>query len=636
MRAQSSRLRHSLYTLLATIAASLITLAVHAAEAEKPAEAAKAQKIIKSHFFSMYGESKYPNGFKHFEYASPDAIKGGRFRDFAVGTFDSLNPFITKGTPASEIGLIYDTLMTSSADEPSTYYGLVAEAVEYPEDRSWAIFHINPKAKFHDGVPIKASDVVFSFNTLIKKGIPSYAFYYADVSKAEALDERRVKFSFSNLENRELVLITGQIPLLPEHFWKDKDFEKSSLEIPLGSGPYKVAAVDPGRSITYKRVADYWGKDLPVNVGFYNFDTFHVDYYRDDTVVVEALKAGKIDFRWERIANTWFTGYDIPAVKNGEMIREELPDYSPRGMSSFILNLRRPPFDNILFRRALNYAFDFEWTNRNIFHGSYTRVDSYFFNSELASTGLPEGRELEILKPFKDQLPPSVFNEPYENPKTDGAGNNRDNLRKAQALLKQAGYLVKDGKLIDPKTKKPVSFEFLERDASFERILNPYIQNLKRLGIEATIRVVDVSQWINRVQGQDFDIVVIPRQPITSPGNEQRDYWSSASAAQKDSQNYGGVSDPVVDKLVELIINAPDREELVVRTRALDRVLLHNHYVVPLYTSLNHRLIYWNKFSRPKVSPKFDPRFSTALMTWWIDPAKEQRLPKRAAAEKAE
>lgn len=632
MRAQSPRLRHSLYTLLATIAASILSLAVHAAEAEKPADADK-PKIIKSHFFSMYGESKYPKGFKHFEYASPDAIKGGTFKDFALGTFDSLNPFVSKGTPAAEMSLIYDSLMTSSSDEASTYYGLIAEAVEYPEDRSWVIFHLNPKARFHDGVPIKASDVVFSFNTLIEKGIPSYAFYYADVSKAEALDDGRVKFHFKNPENRELILITGQIPVLPEHFWKDKDFEKADLEIPLGSGPYRVSAVDPGRSITYKRVPDYWGKDLPVNVGFYNFDTFNVDYYRDDTVAIEALKAGAIDFRWERVANTWFTGYDIPAVKEGRLIKEEIRDYSPRGMSSFILNLRRPPFDNMLFRQALSYAFDFEWTNRNIFHDSYTRVDSYFFNSELASKGVPQGRELEILKPFKDQLPPSVFTQPFENPKTDGSGNNRANLRKAQQLLNQAGYTLKQGKLIDPKTNKPVTFEILEREATLERLVNPYIQNLKRLGIDASMRMVDVSQYLNRVQSQDFDVVIIPRQPIISPGSEQRDYWTSTSADQKGSQNYGGVKNPVVDQLVELLIDSPDREELVFRTRALDRVMLHHHYVVPLYTVLDHRLVYWNKFGRPEISPKYDPRFSTALMTWWIDPAKERRLPKQAAAK---
>ena len=614
-------LKSSLRILFAVVSLSLAATSTAQETSRKPE-----QKIITSHAFAMLGDIKYPADFKHFEYASPKAIKGGTFRDFALGTFDSLNPFIAKGTPATDLGLIYDTLLTSSGDEPSTYYGLVAESIEYPEDRSWVIFHLNPKARFHDGTPVTADDVVFSFNTLIEKGSPTYAFYYADVSKAEALDAKRVKFIFKNSENRELILIAGQIPVLPAHFWKGKEFEKSALDIPLASGPYRIAAVDAGRSVTYARVADYWGKDLPVNVGHYNFDTIHVDYYRDDTVALEALKAGQIDFRWERIANAWFTSYEIPAVKTGQLIKEEIPDHSPRGMSSFILNLRRAPFDNMLFRQALNYAFDFEWTNRNIFHGSYTRVDSYFFNSELASSGLPEGRELEILSRFKDQLPPSVFSQPFVNPKTDGTGNNRDNLRKAQELLKQAGYLVKQGKLIDPKTNKPITFEILEREATLERILNPYIQNLKRLGIDARIRMVDVSQYINRAQSFDFDVIIIPRQPIISPGNEQRDYWSSAAADQPDSQNYGGVKNPVVDRLIDLLINAPDREELVVRTRALDRVMLHHHYVVPLYTVLSHRLAYWNKFDRPEISPKYDPRFTTSLLTWWIDPEKERRL----------
>lgn len=632
MRAQSPRLRSTLYSLLATLAAGIFSLAVHAADAEKPADAG-AQKIIKSYAFSMYTDVKYPQDFKHFDYASPKAIKGGTFRDFSLGTFDSLNPFITKGTPATDLALTYDSLLTSAADEPSTYYGLVAETIEYPEDRSWVIFHINPKAKFHDGSPITAEDVAFSFKTLVEKGAPSYAFYYADVEKAEALDARRVKFTFKNSENRELILICGQLPVLSVKYWKDKDFEKSALEIPLTSGPYRIASFDAGRSITYARVPDYWAKDLPVNVGHYNFDIYQVDYYRDDTVALEALKAGQIDFRWERTASAWFSSYDIPAVKNGHLIKEELPDHSPRGMSSFILNLRRPPFDNMQFRQALSYAFDFEWTNRNIFHNSYTRVDSYFFNSELASSGLPEGRELEILLPYKDQLPSSVFTQPFENPKTDGSGNNRDNLRKAQELLKQAGYVIKQGKLIDPKTNKQITFEILERESTLERLVNPYIQNLKRLGIEASIRMVDTPQYLNRVRSFDFDIVIIPRQPITSPGNEQRDYWSSASADQADSSNYGGVKNPVVDQLVELVINAPNREELVVRTRALDRVLLHHHYVVPLYTVLSHRLAYWNKFSRPEIGPKYDPRFTTAIHTWWIDPEKERRLPRQAATK---
>lgn len=589
-------------------------------------QASEAQKIIKSHAIAIHGDIKYAADFKHFEYASPKALKGGTLRDYSLGTFDSLNPFITKGTPASDIGLVYETLTTSAEDEPFTQYGLVAEKIEYPEDRSWVIYHINPKARFHDGKAITADDVVFSFETLVEKGIPIYAQYYADVTKVEALDKRRVKFNFKNAENRELALIVGQLAVLPKHYWKDKEFDKTSLEKPLGSGPYRVASFDAGRSITYERVKDHWSKDLPVNVGLYNFDRVQIDYYRDDTVAVEALKAGQYDLRRERIARVWATGYDTPAVKRGDLVKKEIQDYSPRGMQAFVLNLRRAPFDDIKFRQALNYAFDFEWSNRNLFHDSYTRTDSFFFNSDLASSGLPEGRELEILKPYKGQIPDSVFTEVYVNPKTDGSGNNRDNLRKAQQLLKEAGFTLKNGKLINPKTKQPVVIEYLAYDSSSERIINPYIQNLSRLGIEGTLRMVDTSQYINRVQSFDFDVTTLVLSQSQSPGNEQRDYWSSSAADIQGSRNYSGIKNPVIDQLVELVINAPDRQELVARTRALDRVLLHNHYVVPQYASLSHRLVYWDKFGQPEIAPKYDLTFSTGLMTWWIDPEKERRL----------
>jgi microcin C transport system substrate-binding protein len=603
-----------------TLTLLVVTFLISGVQASEP------QKIIKSHAIAIHGDIKYPTGFKHFDYVSPRALKGGTLRDFALGTFDSLNPFITKGTPASDIGLVYETLTTSAEDEPFTQYGLVAEKIEYPEDRSWVIYHIHPQAHFHDGKSITADDVVFSYETLVKKGVPLYAQYYADVTKAEALDKQRVRFDFKSAENKELVLIVGQIPVLPKHFWENKEFDKTSLEKPLGSGPYRVASFDAGRSITYERVKDHWSKDLPVNVGLYNFDRIQIDYYRDDTVAAEALKAGQYDLRRERVARVWATGYDTPAVKIGDLVKKEIQDYSPRGMQAFVMNLRRPPFNDIKFRQALNYAFDFEWSNRNLFHDSYTRTDSFFFNSDLASSGLPEGRELEMLKPFKGQIPDSVFTEAYVNPKTDGSGNNRDNLRKAQQLLKDAGFTLKDGKLISPKTQKAVVIEYLAYDSSSERIINPYIQNLNRLGIESTLRMVDTSQYINRVQSFDFDVTTLVLSQSQSPGNEQRDYWSSSAADIQGSRNYSGIKNPVVDQLVELVINAPDRQELVARTRALDRVLLHNHYVVPQYASLTHRLVYWNKFGQPEIAPKYDLTFSTGLMTWWIDPEKERLL----------
>lgn len=602
------------------ISSTVATADTAAKQAEAPA------KTLVSHAISMHGQPKYPADFKHFEYASPKALKGGSLKEHALGTFDSLNPFITKGTPASNLSLIYDTLTTSSMDEPFTQYGLVAEKIEYPEDRSWVIYHLNPNARFHDGKQITADDVVFSFTTLTTKGAPLYAYYYADIKEAVALDKQRVRFNFSSTTNKELALIIGQLPVLPAHYWKEKNFDQSSLDVPLGSGPYKVKRVDAGRSIIYERVADYWAKDLAVNVGHYNFDEIIIDYYRDDTVAIEALKAGHLDFRPERIAKSWHTSYDIPAAKDGFLKKQSIRDYSPRGMQAFFMNLRRAPFNNIKFRQALNYAFDFEWANRNLFYDSYTRTNSYFFNSDLASSGLPEGRELEILSAYKKDLPASVFTEPYTNPTTDGSGNNRTNLRKAQQLLSEAGYKIVNGKLIDPATQKPVVIEFLERDPGFERILNPYAQSLKRLGIEMNIRMVDTSQYINRVQGHNFDMTTLAIGQSQSPGNEQRDYWSSNAADVQGSSNYMGIKNPAIDALIELVINAPDRDELIVRTRALDRALLHHHYVVPHWNLIEHRLVYWDKFGQPDIAPAFDRTFSTGILTWWVDPEKAKRI----------
>lgn len=602
----------------------LISCFVMAADAVEKTD--EKQKIIVSHAIAMHGGPKYPNNFKHFEYASPKALKGGSLKEHAIGTFDSLNPFITKGTPASNIALIYDTLTTPAMDEPFTLYGLIAEKIEYPEDRSWVIYHLNPKAKFHDGTKVTADDVVFSFTTLTTKGAPLYGYYYGDIEEAKALDKQRVKFSFKNTTNKELALIIGQLPVLPAHYWKDKSFDESSLDIPLGSGPYKVKRIEAGRSIVFERVKDYWGKDLAVNVGHYNFDEIIVDYYRDDTVAIEALKAGQLDFRHESSAKSWFTNFDIPAAKDGLLKKQTIRDYSPRGMQAFAMNLRRAPFDNIKFREALNYAFDYEWANRNLFYDSYTRTNSYFFNSELASSGLPEGRELDILTPYKKELPASVFNTPYKNPVTDGSGNNRANLRKAQQLMEEAGYKIVDGKLINPDTQKPVVIEYLEHNPSFERVLNPYVQNLKRLGIEMNVRIVDVSQFLNRLRGRDFDMTSLTMGQSQSPGNEQRNYWSSSAADTQGSSNYMGIKNPAIDALIELVINAPDREELVVRTRALDRALLHHHFVVPHWNLIEHRLVHWDKFEQPEIAPAFDPTFSTGILTWWVDPEKAKRI----------
>lgn len=619
-----AQLMSTLTSPLAFIAA--LMLASHTAYGATQVAESSEPGVQVSHAIAMHDQPKYPANFSQFDYVSPKAIKGGEVRLHAIGSFDSLNPFITKGNAVDRIGLIYETLTVASLDEPFTQYGLVAEKIEYPQDRSWVTYHINPNARFHDGKKITANDVVFSFNTLIAKGSPNYAYYYADVKEAKALDALRVKFTFKNTTNKELALIIGQLPVLPEHFWKNKTFDKSSLDLPLGSGPYKVSSVDAGRSVTYERVKDYWARDLPVNRGIYNFDKIIVDYYRDDTVAIEALKAKQVDFRYERISKTWNSSYDIPAAKAGLLKKQTIRDYSPRGMQAFVMNLRKTPFDNIRFREALNYAFDFEWENKNLFFDAYTRTDSYFSNSDLASSGLPEGRELEILTPFKNQLPSSVFSTAFKNPTTDGTGNNRANLRVAQKLLADAGFTIVDGKLINPVNKQPVIIEFLERDPSFERVLNPYVESLKRLGIQLNIRAVDISQFINRLNSHDFDMTTLSMGQSQSPGNEQRDYWASAAADKEGSSNYGGIKDPVVDALVDLIINAPTRAELVVRTRALDRVLLHNHYTIPQWSILDHRLIYWDKFEQPSIAPKYDRTFEAGLMTWWINPDKAKAL----------
>lgn len=617
--------RRLLYPFVALCCSFALALATQAAD-QTAKDAPSSPKTKITHALTLMGEPKYPANFERFEYTSAKAQKGGSVKLAALGTFDSLNPYITKGTPADEIGLVYETLARGSEDEPFARYGLVAEKIELADDHSFVVFHINSKARFHDGKPITADDVVFSFNILTSKGAPIYASYYADVKSAAALDATRVKFEFKTTTNKELPLILGELPVLPKHFWQNKDFATSSLEIPLGSGPYRVKKIDAGRSIVYERVADYWAADLPVNRGMFNYDQVTIDYFRDDGVIIEALKARQIDYRWENVAKIWATAYDSPAVKSGTLKKQLVDNKSPTGMAALVLNLRRPPFDNVLFRQALNLAFDFEWTNKNVFFDSYQRIDSYFSNSELASGGLPTGRELEILQKYRDKLPESVFTQVYTNPKTDGSGNNRDNMLKAQELFKQAGFTLKDGKLIDPKTQKPVTLELITSLATFERIANPYVQNLKRLGIQLDFRVVDTSQFLNRLNTFNFDMTFGGVGQSLSPGNEQREFWGSAAASVEGSRNYSGIKNPVVDELVELIARAPNRQELIALCRALDRVLLNNHYMVPLYNFTKHRLVYWDKFGQPEISPAYDAAFQTGFFTWWIDKDKEAKL----------
>jgi microcin C transport system substrate-binding protein len=590
------------------------------------APAATPAQTYKGHGLAMHGDLKYGPNFTHFDYVDADAPKGGEIRRAIVGTFDSFNPFIIKGNPDAGSGQIYDTLLLASADEAFSEYGLLAETVETPADRSWVTFTLRPQARWHDGTPITVDDVLWTFATLRDKGAPFYRAYYGSVASVEKVGERGVKFTFKPGENRELPLILGQLPVLPKHYWQGRDFEASTLEPPLGSAAYAIDKFEPGRWSTYRRVPDYWGRDLPVNRGRDNFDVLRFDYYRDMTVSLEALKAGAYDIRLEQSSKDWATAYDVPAVRDGLLKKEEIANDRPAGMQGFAFNLRRPLFQDRRVRQALGYAFDFEWSNRTLFYGQYTRTRSYFANSELAATGIPGGAELAVLEPFRGKVPEEVFAAEFQPPATDGSGNMRDNLRKAAELLKAAGWSI------DPQSKKlmnaqgqPFEFEILLVDPAYERIALPFAKNLERLGIAARVRTVDTAQYRKRTDDFDFDMVMQVWPQSASPGNEQRGFWGSAYADQAGSQNLLGLKDPVVDALVEQIIAAPDRASLVARTHALDRVLQWGFYVVPNWYIAYDRYAYWDKFGRPAVTPAQGAQVDA----WWLDADKAAALARR-------
>jgi microcin C transport system substrate-binding protein len=577
------------------------------------------------HALAMHGDVKYKAGFEAFDYVNPDAPKGGTAKLAAEGTYDSFNPYILKGQAASGAALVYETLLTKSDDEAFSEYGLLAEDIYMPEDRSWVAFTLREDARWHDGEPITVEDVIWSLNTLKERGHPQYRFYYKSVQSARKIGPRTVRFEFSEGLNRELPLIVGQLPILPKHYWTqpEHDFADSTLEPPLGSGPYRVADFEAGRYVVYERVEDYWAKDLAVNRGRWNFGKIRFDYFRDPTVIREAVKAGDIDWRLENTAKAWANAYDVPAVDNGRLKLAEIKHDRPTGMQAFVMNTRRAPFDNRKVRKAMNYAFDFPWTNRNLFFGQYTRTESYFSNSELASDGLPKGREREILEQFRGQVPPEVFSTAYNPPSTDASGYPRDNLKKALTLLNEAGWVVRDMQLVNAETGEPFAFEFLVNNRSFERVVLPYAHNLRRLGIEVDVSVVDSAQYQNRLDSYDFDMILGGWGQSLSPGNEQRSYWGSAAAERPGTRNWIGVQDPVVDELIQMIIQAPDREELVHRTRALDRVLLWHHFVVPNWHLDYWRIAYWDKFERPVDPPPYALAF---LDTWWIADDKAEQV----------
>ncbi|MGD9867852.1 MAG: extracellular solute-binding protein [Hyphomicrobiales bacterium] len=583
---------------------SLLALSLFAAVALSSAAGADERKW--HHALSLLGEPAYPADFKHFDFVNPDAPKGGTVRLHSIGTFDSLNQFIVKGNAEGRIGLIYDTLMAGSADEPSTEYGLIAESVSYPEDFSSVTFRLRKEARFHDGEPVKPEDVVYSLDA-IRNVSPGFAFYYKNVEKAEKTGENEVTFHFDVKGNRELPLIVGQLPVLPMHYWTGKDangasrdLSKTTLEPPLGNSVYRVKEVQAGRYVVYERVKDYWGKDLPVYRGQWNFDEIRVEYFRDATVAFEAFKAGQIDYYVDNSSKNWATAYDIPQVAKGWIRKQEIKLDIPAPMQSFAFNIRRGKFSDARVRQAFNLAFDFEGSNERLFYGQYERVSSYFENTEMAARGLPQGRELEILNEVKDEVPPEVFTQEFRNPATPDQGALRKNLREAAKLLREAGYEVKNGVLTDSRSREKFTVEFLLQSPLFERIVNPYAQNLKRLGIESSIRIVDSSQYRQREDSFDFDIVVGVFPQSHSPGNEQREFWGSEAADREGSRNIIGIKNPAVDKLIDKVIFARSREELVAACRALDRVLLWNHYVVPQWYSPFSRVAYWNRYGQPE------------------------------------
>lgn len=583
---------------------------------------AAAQETTISHGSSLVGELKYGPEFTHFEYTNPDAPKGGEVKFWAFGSFDTMNPFTLKGRTAAGVGLTFETLMTSAADEPSSHYGLIAETMEFPDDSSWVIFNLRPEARWHDGTPITADDVIFSFETITKQGHPFYRSYYASVATAEKLGEHRVRFNFSETGNRELPHIMGQLNIISKAYYTANTFDETTLEAPLGSGAYRVASVDPGRSVTLVRVVDYWGADLPVNKGRNNYDTIRWDYFLDQTVALEAFKAHDYDYRSENSSSQWATQYEFPAVKKNRVITEEIKHRLPQGMQSFAFNTRRSKFKDRNVRRALALAFDFEWSNKNLFYGQYTRTNSFFANSELGAAGLPSAAELVYLEPVRGQVPEEVFTTEFKMPVNDGSGNIRQSLRVASGLLREAGWSIKDGKLVEDATGQAMEIEFLLSSPQFERIVSPYIRNLERLGVEARVRTVDTAQYKKRTDDFDFDVIVGSFRQSLSPGNEQRNFWGSYNVEISGSRNLIGVNDPVVDKLIDQIIAAPDRESLIAVSRALDRVLLWNHYVVPQWFIDYFRIAYWDRFGRPE----FIPRYGLDTFAWWIDPEKDAAL----------
>ncbi|TDV63396.1 extracellular solute-binding protein [Pseudomonas sp. LP_7_YM] len=587
-----------------------------------------AATISESHGYAQFGVLKYPASFTYFDWVNPEAPKAGTLRIMANGTFDTLNPYTFKGSsPISTanfgqygVSELNEPLMVGtgqydpSGDEPTSSYGLIARTVEYSEDRSWVVFNLRPGARFHDGKPITAYDVAFSYRTLLKDGHPQYRTALQEVQRVDILNRHRIRFVFKRSGNPLLILRLGELPVLPQHYWKSRDFKATTFEPPLGSGPYRISQVRPGRSLVFERVRDYWGKDLPVNRGKYNFNRVEVEFYRDADVAFEAFKAGEFDIYIEHQAKNWLTGYDYPAVSRGQVIKAQIPHQIPTQTQGLFINSRRSTFADIKVREALGLMFNFEWTNRTLFNNAYQRSVSYYPNSEFSATDLPAGREFLYLSPYRDQLPAQLFTQPFVASKTDGGGVPRDTLRRALGLLAEAGWTFTDRGLIN-SAGQPLRFEILLVNPSLERVLQPYIEDLRRIGIDARLRTIDRAQYKQRLDQFDFDMILMTLNQTLSPGLEQWQYFHSSQANIKGSKNYAGVANPVVDNLLNQLLAAKNREDQVAATKALDRVLLWQHYMIPNWYLNTHRLAYRNRFAFVT-----NPPYTLGLRAWWLKP----------------
>ncbi|BEI26016.1 extracellular solute-binding protein [Vibrio fluvialis] len=580
--------------------------------------------VIETTSLVGFGQAKYPDNFTHFDYVNPDAPKYGKVTYGQVGTYDNFNRYASRGVAAAASGELYDSLMFSPSDEIDSYYPLIADKVRYSDDYTWLELDINPKARFQDGVPITAHDVEFTFNKFMTEGVPQYRVYYKEIKSVKALNDKTVRIEMSEPNRDKLFSFAQQTRVLPEHFWKDKNLSEPLNEPPVGSGPYEVAEFKPGQSITYKLDDNYWAKDLPVNVGRNNFKQVQYDYYRDDTVMLEAFKAGEFDIRQESQAKFWATSYTGVNFDNGFIKKEEIPHNAPAATQGFVFNIQRPVFSDVRVREALNYAMDFEWMNKNMFYSQYTRTRSYFQNTEYEAKGLPDKEELAVLNPVKDKIPPRVFTTEFQPPVTDGSGRIRPQMRKAFELLKEAGWELKNKVMTNVKTGEPMTFELLIYSPTTERIAIPLQKNLKLMGIDMKIRTVDTTQYIKRLRDRDFDMVSSAYSANPFPSPNLMIVWNSHYIDS--TYNTAGVMDPVIDELtMQIAKNQENPDKLKSLGKALDRILQWNFYLIPQWYTSMYRVATWDKFERPAEMPKYD----LGIDTWWISQEKAQKLPEK-------